>query len=162
MVGKTVKKKVKKKTTRKVPTKKKEEVNAVKNAQSWSIDLIVGVIIFMLIIAIFYALLTSKSKPTLENLEDDTRSVVSKISAEEGQSFGIIENGVINQEKFDELCDKDYEDVKAELGIKSDFCIYLEDENGNIIPCGPTNKAGIGNGEDIIIGTNIACGSVIS
>lgn len=162
MVRKTVKKQSKKKTINKSTTtkkiKKKEEVNAVKNAQSWSIDLIVGVIIFMLIIAIFYALLTSKSEPTLKNLEEDSRSVVSKISVEDAKSFGIIEDGIVNQSRFDDLCSKTYEEVKAELSIESDFCIFLEDQNGNIIPCGGANKAGIGNGEDIIIGTDVACG----
>lgn len=138
-----------------------KEVNAVKNAQSWSIDLIVGVIIFMLIIAIFYALLTSRSEPTLQNLEEDSRAVVSKVSVGDAQTLGIVEDGVVNQTKFDDLCSKTYEEVKAELGIESDFCIYLEDQNGNIIPCGP-NKAGIGNGKDITIGQGVACGEQLT
>lgn len=158
MARKTVKKHVNKVAVKKEHhVSGKEEVNTMKNAQSWSIDLIVGVIIFMLIIAIFYALLSSKAEPTLENLEEDSRAVVSKISAQDAKSFGIIEGGVVDQAKFDELCSKTYDEVKAELGIESDFCIYLEDQNGNIIPCGP-NKAGIGNAEDIVIGEGVVCG----
>ena len=143
--------------------KHKEEVNKVKNAQSWSIDLIVGVIIFMLIIAVFYALLTSRTEQKIEDLESDSRAALSKLRGGDAASYGIIKDGVVDQELFDDLCSRPYSEVKSILGIESDVCIYLEDEAGNIIPCGTDmNRVGIGNEQDITIADGLRCGEVMS
>ena len=137
----------------------------MKNAQSWSIDLIIGVIIFMLVIAIFYALLSSKHSSVVPGLDDDARLVTAKLSGNDISSLGLIKDGIVNQERYDELCDMPYDELKAELGVENDFCIYFEDADGNVLPCGSSSpqRAGIGNGKDIIIGDNdIKCGSLIS
>ncbi|MBD3209663.1 hypothetical protein GF367_04590 [Candidatus Woesearchaeota archaeon] len=150
------------KNTAKQQTKKKkegEEMKPAKHGQSWSIDLIVGVIIFMLVIAIFYAFVGSKPERPLEKLQEDARMTKASISDDEA-SLGIIVNGRINETRFDELCSMPYEELKDQLGIENDVCIYLEDDQGNIIPCG-ANKAGIGNGEDIEIGNDVKCGATI-
>lgn len=130
----------------------KKEVVIMKNAQSWSIDLIIAVIIFMLVIAIFYAILNSRSEPTIETLEDDSRIALATLSEQ------LIVNGVINEDKFEEFCLKSYEQVKSDLKIENDFCFYLEDKDGNIISCN-NGKVGIGNEQDITISTGIACGA---
>ena len=148
---------------RSVRAAKKEEVQGMKNGQTWSIDLIVGVIIFMMIIAVFYAFLTAKSDKGLEGLKDDARVVNSKVSNTDDLAVNLINQGDINETKYQELCQYDYESIKALLGVENDFCIYLE-ENNAVIPC--TNKdgkqqAGIGNGKDIILYDNVACGQII-
>lgn len=129
-----------------------------KVGQSWSIDLIIGVIIFMLIVAIFYAFITARAKPEFEELQEDARSVVAKVETSPDDTFGLIKNGEIDQVRLQELCDMPYEQVKIELGIESDVCIFLEDQNGNVIPCGTGNKTGIGNGVDLQISSSYACG----
>jgi hypothetical protein len=149
---------------RKDVAQKKGEDMRQKNAQTWSIDLIMGVIIFMLIIAIFYAFLSTNTKPKLEQLKDDAL-ITSKKNANNAETLGLVKEGIISEARFDELCDMPYEELKRELGIENDVCIYLEDEQGNVILCGNGNQAGIGNGEDIIISTssgNIACGAPVS
>ena len=140
-----------------------DEMKWVKNAQTWSIDLIMGVIIFMLIIAIFYAFLSSKGSEPIEDLEEDARAADSKVSGKEKlTSLGVITpEGSINKTRFDQLCQQNYTDVKKALGVENDVCIYLEDAQGNIIPCGPS-KAGIGNGEDIMVTEDTPCGSKFS
>lgn len=129
-----------------------------KFGQSWSVDLIIGVIIFMLIVAVFYALITAKTKPEFEELQEDARSVVAKVETAPDDSFGLIKAGQIDPARLQELCDMPYDQLKAELGIENDICIYLEDQNGNIIPCGTGNKTGIGNGVDLHISQTYACG----
>lgn len=42
-------------------------------------------------------------------------------------------NGIIDENKLKEIQSMKYEDIKNSLKIKNDFCIYIEDENGNII-----------------------------
>ena len=125
-----------------------------KNGQTWSIDVIIGVIIFMLIIAVFYAFISSRSEPTVDDLGDDARVISTKLSSD-----GVISAGSINRADIDTLCDMSYEDVKAQLGITSDFCIYLEDSNGNLIPCGTAQKSGIGNAADVNLSGSITCGA---
>lgn len=142
--------------------KKEEEKVKEKQGQSWSIDLIIGVIIFMLVIAVFYALLTSKNEPTIEELQGNADVITTKLTQEDASSpSNILVNGIIDDAKYDGLCDMPYEDVKAILGIEQDFCIYLEDENGNIIPCGTTERTGIGNSEDINLSTHYKCGEQV-
>ena len=50
-----------------------------------------------------------------------------------GNVVGLIEGGEINALKLQEIQDIDYDDLKELLNAKNDFCIYIEDENGNII-----------------------------
>lgn len=40
---------------------------------------------------------------------------------------------VIDEEKLTKVMEMDYGSLKNEFQIKKDFCIYIEDENGNII-----------------------------
>ena len=159
---KTASKKARQTTKRAQQEKREKDMKWVKNAQTWSIDLIMGVIIFMLVIAIFYAFLSSKGSEPIKDLEADARAVDTKVTGKQLTSLGVItEEGSINKTKFDQLCDENYEDVKKKLGIENEVCIYLEDEDGNIIPCGP-DKAGIGNGEDIKVTEDTPCGGAFS
>jgi len=48
-----------------------------------------------------------------------------------GVSF--VDNGVLNENTLNKIQDMDYDAYKASLNLKDDFCVYLEDENGNII-----------------------------
>lgn len=131
-----------------------------KQGQSWSIDAIIGVIIFILVIAIFYGSISSKTTSDVNNLEQDAKVLTSKLGQDDNTA--ILEEGTISKAKLTELCDKPYEQVKKELNIQSDFCIYIEDENGNIIPCGTNQKSGIGNGQDVQLSDSITCGDLVT
>ena len=151
-----------------------EEVQVMKNGQTWSIDLIIGVIIFMLIIAVFYAFLTAKSEGGLESLKEDALVVNSKVNSDDSlAAINIVKEGSIDEAKYQDLCKQDYETIKSMLGVENGFCIYLEEgENSDrrIVPCTNADgqeQMGIGNGKDIILytapgGTEIACGDIIS
>lgn len=144
------------------PVKREREDKVQRSkGQSWSIDLIIGVIIFMLVVAIFYALLSSSDEEeSIDGLRNDADAVIAISEGTDARSLGLIDqNGVIDNAKLDELCDLPYDEVKNRLGIESDFCIFIEDEDGNIIPCGTSNKIGIGNGQDVMISDTHPCGS---
>lgn len=48
-----------------------------------------------------------------------------------GASFAS--GGVIDENKLKEIQNMDYQSLKKSLNAKNDFCVYIEDGNGNII-----------------------------
>lgn len=47
--------------------------------------------------------------------------------------FSILNKGVVDEKKLNELKTMDYGQLKQELNVKKDFCIYMEDDAGRII-----------------------------
>ena len=47
--------------------------------------------------------------------------------------LSFANNGVIDENKLNEIKNMGYNDFKKSIKVKKDFCIYIEDENGNII-----------------------------
>ena len=70
--------------------------------------------------------------------EMEAEKIVNIILDEQTVSFAS--NGVINEDKLNAIRNMDYHDFKNHLGAKNDFCIYIEDENGNIILAKGSNK----------------------
>nr|MCK4929471.1 hypothetical protein [Nanoarchaeota archaeon] len=137
--------------------RKKEEMG---RGQVWSVDVLLAVIIFVSVILIFYVTMTSEQKPGLKDLEIEAKDL--KIELEKNYELGFIEAEEVNETKFGEfinLTKENYSEVKKKLGVKGDFCIFYEDNEGNIILIG--NKTGIGNSSVIYI-AGIPCGSEIS
>ncbi len=109
--------------------------------QSWSMDLIIGVVIFLLAIGVIYAVLTSKAKEDITPLRIESEVVATKlVNSEPTQSneLVIISNNQLDLAKLNTITEKaqtpeGYEALKTQLGIKSDFCIVLLDERGNVV-----------------------------
>lgn len=51
----------------------------------------------------------------------------------DGHDISFASGGVINQNKLNQVQNMDYKELKNYLDAKQDFCMYLEDESGNII-----------------------------
>ncbi len=77
----------------------------------------------LLIIAVHYFI----KSPSSENAEKITEMIIhnSKIS--------FASNGIIDNEKLEHIRNMDYYELKKDLNANSDFCIYIEEGNGNII-----------------------------
>lgn len=102
-------------------------------------------IVLVLVVAVLAAAVVSYEK---------SRSI-SPIEAEkitallmDEHEFSIVDNGVVDGKKLDEIENMDYRQLKKEFNIKKDFCMYLEDENGNII---------LAKGSEKLIKDNSAC-----
>lgn len=52
----------------------------------------------------------------------------------ENPSFSLAQSGQIDQEMILGLASRDYNAVRKEMGVSGEFCIYLEDSDGRIIP----------------------------
>jgi hypothetical protein len=125
-----------KKTNKKDKSQKKDKMKA----QIFSLDTIVGVVIFLVIFTIFFAVLSRNAQDdTTSVLSEEAELLVNKLTKNDPalidseRDINIVEDGNLNDKKIDDLVGKDYEELKSLLGVKGDFCIYFEDENGNII-----------------------------
>ncbi len=131
-----------------------------KRGQSWSVDIIFGVIVFALIIGIFYAIISSDRMGRNDELYEESKAISLKFNSESTSSseYRFVEDGAINKEKLEDLTNKDIDEIKEELGIKNKFCIYIIDQDGNLIPI--NNTAGIGYSDLNLSGT--PCGQEFS
>ncbi len=129
-----------------------------KRGQVWSIDLVVGLLIFALIAVIFYALIANKGGNTkIEDYtakgEDLTNKFIEK---------GLIDpiTGELNETVYNYYAALPYEDLKEELGVSGEFCLFIEsgDSTPRLIVLG--NRTGIGNPDFEING--LPCGADVS
>ena len=124
-----------------------------KYSQAWSIDVMLAIVIFITTIFLFFVFLNPTQKSDVGELRDEA-SIVLKDIESAGSDLGIVDGAIINETKLQELLGKDYQEIKKSLRIKNDFCIYFEDENGNIIYI-EQNRPGVGSGTINI--SNVPC-----
>lgn len=137
--------------------RKKEEME---RAQVWSIDVLLALVIFTAVILIFYTTLNAKTNPGLKELQLQASGL--KISLEKHLDLGFIYSDKIDSTKLKNFSDQvevDYSSVKQELGLVEDFCIFYEDEEGNLIPV--DGKVAIGNSTEKLLINGKRCGSLI-
>lgn len=106
-----------------------------KRGQTWSIDLIIGVVVFMLVIVILYALLSTD--PDEEHvLRQEADIVYSRLDAETSDTeiSHIVEGQRIETTKIKELYSMNYDELKGALGTRGEFCIVIVDDDNRIIP----------------------------
>ncbi len=92
---------------------------------NYKIDEIVLVFIVVVIVMIVSVYDQNKSK-TFE-----AEKITSLLLDE--HVFSIANNGVVDKNKLQEIQNMDYEEFKNNLNAKKDFCVYIEDDKGNII-----------------------------
>jgi hypothetical protein len=132
--------------------------------QSWLLDIILAFVVFVLIIGIFYALLSNNKKDKTEDLTLDSNTVISNLDSSNGQisDLTIINQGSIDDIRLNTLYSSDYQDIKRQFGIRGDFCIYIIDQYGNLITInnGSEQIGSFGNGNFSI--NNKPCGSALN
>ena len=100
-------------------------------AQTWSIDVILGVILFLSAFFIFYSLLNQNFNKT-DSLKQEASSVIKEVSS--GDSLiRIVDNNELNITRIGMLKNISYDELKFKFRIEGDFCIYIEDEEGNLV-----------------------------
>ena len=101
-------------------------------AQSWSIDVILGVLVFMAAFFVFYTMLNTNQGAKVGDLKQEAAIVVKEVSS--GDSLlGIVNGNEINVSKVNDLKNLSYEELKRRLRIENDFCLYFEDDKGYIV-----------------------------
>jgi hypothetical protein len=113
-----------------------------RRGQSFSFDAItaVGLFVVLLIIAIlyFYNLNQGGIQQTLSQ-----EAVIISQNLLSPQQQGITDMGELDDKKIVEIMERllragqnnqeVYNQIKLEFGIRDDFCIYIEDEDGNLL-----------------------------
>jgi len=126
-------------------------VNIKKKSQSWSIDIALGVIIFMIAFFIFYGFLGANSDTKVGALRREASTVSQEIASQE-TLLSIIDGNEVNVSKLNELKNLSYEELKRMFRIENDFCIYFEDDRGYLVLINNSYK-GIGSSAINISGT---------
>lgn len=104
-----------------------------------------AVVLFIVIVGIFYAFLTSDNPgDDVTLLRGDAKTVAHKINCDvENSDVCVVENGRVDSVRLETLYGADYDTLRNELGVDGDFCIYLRDARGRLVPVG--GKSGVGN-----------------
>ena len=128
--------------------------------QAWSLDLVFGVLIFMLSLGVIYALLMSRDKDNSTPLRIESEVIATKLASD--PTLAVATDNQLNIGKLSTMTGMDYNSLRSQLGVKNEFCIYLEDDQGNLVYIiNGTNKyTGIGAGSDELNISGTPCGQV--
>lgn len=102
---------------------------------------LVLIVVFIALVIGIYNKGTNKinTKPKIMEAEKITEIIL------DNHKISFATNGVIDENKLKEIQVMSYESFKKSLSISNDFCILLEDVNGNIILSkGPSKLSGDG------------------
>ena len=105
----------------------------MKNSQALSIDIMLGIIVFIGAIFFFYSVFSHDKENDITALEDDASKIMKSVSSEEYEDISVLTGSEIDMEKLQALLAESYPDMKNKLRVGSDFCIFIEDEEGNVI-----------------------------
>lgn len=86
-------------------------------------------ITLVLVVAITIIVITISQK---NNQPTDEAGKIMKIIFDDNLA-ALPNDIVIGQKELEKMQGMDYEQLKKYLNMKKDFCLYVEDENGNII-----------------------------
>lgn len=127
-----------------------------RNAQTISTDALIAVALFIIVITFFFSLSTDTSDESkVRNLQSESTKLLGSVSGSKNSTAVFVSGSKVSDSKVTQLANLTYEQLKNELGTNADFCIYFEDEEGNVINV-TGNKTGIGN-SNVRVG-GVACG----
>ena len=94
-----------------------------RKAQAWSVDLIMAMLVFVLIIVVFYTLIGGERDSKIVDYSDKADLIAERLFAE-----GLVnpDTGEFNEDVFLKLAEEDYDGLKDRLGIIGDFCLFIE------------------------------------
>ncbi len=123
----------------------------MKKGQAWSIDAMVGVFLFVMIIISVIAFSVSQTHNSdMANLKQEGEELFSALR----DKLNVINERKIDPALLETLNDEGYESLKNFTGISSDFCIYFVDENDNLVFLDELGEmVGIGSSKVLINGT---------
>ena len=117
-------------------------------------DVTLAVIIFISAFFVIYIIATNRTSTNIEEMTQEAERISAEAAAE-NSNLSIIGDNELNQIKVEDLIGQDYEEIKKQLRIENEFCIYLEDEEGNLIFLNQSeteNITGIGSSDINISG----------
>jgi hypothetical protein len=125
-------------------------------------DLVIGVLVFMVTIGIIFSLLGNREKTDTAPLRIESEVVATKLTSD--AALHVAQDNQLEMDKLTslaQLANTNYETLKKEFGIKNEFCVYLQDDEGKLVYIdGPGGEkyTGIGSGSLELNISGIPCG----
>jgi hypothetical protein len=116
-----------------------QEDKDMDKGQMWSVDVIIGIIIFIGVLAVFYGTLSGSNEGAERAAQDNANVILQKLK-NNPQLDVITDDNELNMTRLEEISKWNYSDLKQTLGVQSDFCIYVQDQEGRVIPLGNTTE----------------------
>lgn len=129
--------------------------------QSWSMDLVIAVVIFGFIAIIFYSIIIIQQKPSVDNLQEYAQTIGTKLESNIPGCGPIINGQSVTPAQLSCLYDLNYTQLKQVFGIPADFCIYVEDTKGRLYIVNTTSGLMTGFGNPELVVSNTPCGQAI-
>ena len=116
-------------------------------SQAFSMDIMLAVVIFIGTIFVFYSILSGgDDESKITDLEDEASTVLGNIATEDSDVRITETEGIaVDEAKLEDLLEMEYSEIKKKIRVKNEFCIYLEDDEGNVIPI--QDQSGVGSGK---------------
>ncbi len=115
----------------------------MKKGQTWSTDAIVATTLVLIVsIAILFLFENLGKSKKFESLVSEGELVSESLTRPDAPGFVV--DSKLNKELLQQFANRSYSDLKSLFGLQADFCIHLEDEEGNLINIS-RNITGIGS-----------------
>jgi hypothetical protein len=103
-----------------------DKLNKNKKAQVVTLDLIIGVCIFLITIVLIFYMFSMDVADTEE--EDAADDVIASLSGND-----YFEDGEIDSDELDAMLAMDCTELKAFFNTNKNICIYVTDKGGNLV-----------------------------
>ncbi len=101
----------------------------------------------LIVLLAIFVLAVSSLRASIHIPERETERAFGILLSDD--SLSLLSRGEIDEERLHTLSQKSYAEVKEEIGISRDFCIYFEDLEGGLIPL-DEELSGIGSDQILI------------
>jgi len=86
---------------------------------------------FVLIVAIIIVMFSMLSQKRDEGLQDEAETILDELTNGDEHTFAV--DGLLQEEILTRISGMSYKELKDSLNVENDFCIYFEDEDGNLV-----------------------------
>ncbi|MBI5392671.1 hypothetical protein HZA96_02270 [Candidatus Woesearchaeota archaeon] len=107
--------------------KRKASKKRNKKAQTWSLEVFMAMMIFLIATVMFYAVIFTA--PKHKELTKEAELITKSIDTNE-----LFEDGMLTQEEAEKLSGKTCNELKQMVNTNKKICIYFKDQSGNIVP----------------------------
>ncbi len=134
-------------------------IQRVRRAQVMSTDAIIATVIFLIVVILTVILVSDLFEAPIDlELRTESQKITQEVASGISQGAFLI-GAEMQPEQIEQLLATPYYDLKRIYGTQYDFCIYFEDQEGNLIMINETS-AGLGD-PSVMIGGQ-PCGFVPS
>lgn len=120
-------------------------------SQMFSMDAVMAVALFFISGLVILSVLTTDNLVKIGALQRDAE-LISRCCGPEDPETQFLSGSTVDESRFLSLRSEDYGALRSRLGVRNDFCIHFQDEEGNIIYMNGT-KASLGSDKITLSGT---------